>query len=380
MTSTVESATSTMLVNNPLSLSEGGRADEHTVVPMATQLPSPSLPAVTPAQKLVIPEVRVSLLQRIFHLIKIISAVSLLAVGIAALICLQFGVAVSTLSLVLMIAIMLVSFVIVIMVIQDSTPSQVARRMKQQLHQFSQENTRLHQEVNTLASANIELTRQIAELKQLHEQLSDFGNKLETCTGEFDDLISEFKVNLEAFKSLGNRVETIVSPFERLAASLSEVFSKEAVKNMVDAVSALRLEMGTLKTHVDETRAVLQQLQSDARLREQHLLYLEQRKEELESICSTLSASIEQLRSSTSNLQAVESRIVSAVNEDTRRASLASTAVTEHADIPRDPSRDPRGGRGGQSSPSVPLLAIRSTSGRRGVVNYDEQGFPIYDQ
>lgn len=122
MTSPVESATSTVLLSNSLSTSEGYGADKSAVIPIATQLPSPSSPEVATAKKLVIPEVKVSVLQRIFHLIKIISAVSLFAVGIAALICLQFGVAVSTLSLVLMIAIMLVSFVIVIMVIQDSTP------------------------------------------------------------------------------------------------------------------------------------------------------------------------------------------------------------------------------------------------------------------
>ncbi|WP_435890388.1 hypothetical protein [Chlamydia buteonis] len=343
MTSTVESATGPMLLSNSLSNPEGHVEDERTVIPIATQSPSPSSPADATAKKLVIPEVRVSILQRIFHLIKIIAAVSLFAVGIAALICLQFGVAVSTLSLVLMIAIMLVSFVIVIMVIQDSTPSQVTRRMKQQLHQFSQENTRLHQEVDILVSANIELTNQISELKQLHEKLSDFGNKLETCTGEFDELILEFKVNLETFKSVGTRVETMISPFERLAVSLTEIFSKDAVKNIIDAVSALRLEMGILKKHIDESRDVLQQLQSDAQLREQYLLYLEQRKQELESVCLTLSASIEQLRSSTSNLQAVESRIVSAVGEDTRGASLASTIAREHTDVTGEQSSDQHG-------------------------------------
>ncbi|AFS24552.1 IncA family protein [Chlamydia psittaci] len=384
MTSPVESATSTVLLSNSLSTSEGYGADKSAVIPIATQLPSPSSPEVATAKKLVIPEVKVSVLQRIFHLIKIISAVSLFAVGIAALICLQFGVAVSTLSLVLMIAIMLVSFVIVIMVIQDSTPSQVARRMKQQLHQFSQENTRLHQEVDTLVSANRDLANQISELTQLHEQLSDFGNKLETCTGEFDELISEFKVNLEAFKSVGTRVETIISPFERLAESLTGVFSKDAVKNMMDAVSALRVEMGTLKQHVEESRTVLQQLQSDAQLREQHLLYLEQRKQELEAVCSTLSASIEQLRSSTSNLQAVESRIVSAVSEDTRRASLTST--TETADADQGALRDPSGGRYGgwgaqnsyRLSPSVTMSRLEQR-GRR-TIGTDDQGFPIYEQ
>ncbi|AFS20685.1 MULTISPECIES: IncA family protein [Chlamydia] len=382
MTSPVESATSTVLLSNSLSTSEGYGADKSAVIPIATQLPSPSSPEVATAKKLVIPEVKVSVLQRIFHLIKIISAVSLFAVGIAALICLQFGVAVSTLSLVLMIAIMLVSFVIVIMVIQDSTPSQVARRMKQQLHQFSQENTRLHQEVDTLVSANRDLANQISELTQLHEKLSDFGNKLETCTGEFDELISEFKVNLEAFKSVGTRVETIISPFERLAESLTGVFSKDAVKNMVDAVSALRVEMETLKQHVEESRAVLQQLQSDAQLREQHLLYLEQRKQELEAVCSTLSASIEQLRSSTSNLQAVESRIVSAVSEDTRRASLTSTTETADQGALRDPSGDRYGGWGAQSSyrlsPSVTMSRLEQR-GRR-IIGTDDQGFPIYEQ
>ncbi|MEF9520041.1 hypothetical protein SBV45_03970 [Chlamydia crocodili] len=353
---------------------------ETTIVPISTEGTSHSSVAAAAARKLIIPEGRVSVLQKIFHFIKIISAVALFAVGIAALICLQFGIVVSTPSLILMIAIMLVSFVIVIMAIQDSTPSQVARRMKQQIQQFSQENIRLHTEVNTLQAANAELTEQIDQLRQLHTKLSDFGNRLETHTGDFRDLISEFKTSLDDFKTVGSRVETMLSPFERLAQSLQQTFSQESVQHMIASVTALRTSLDGLKDLIKDNTNVLEQLKADAKLREEHIQFLEQRKQELEAACSALTASIADLRASTTNLQAVESRITSSVSHDGDRIET-STATTTTAASPQDSGSQQQGGDqtdGGSQEGGQVGTNERATSGGK-VTGYDEQGFPIQE-
>ncbi|MEF9497096.1 hypothetical protein [Chlamydia sp. 04-14] len=350
-----------------------------TIIPIPTEGPTPSTAAVAAARKLVIPEGRVSVLQKIFHFIKIISAVALFAVGIAALICLQFGIVVSTPSLILMIAIMLVSFVIVIMAIQDSTPSQVARRMKQQIQQFGQENARLHTEVDTLQATNAELTEQIEQLRQLHTRLSDFGDRLETHTGDFRDLIADFKTSLEDFKSVGGRVEDMLSPFEKLAQSLQDTFSQEAVQQMITTVTALRTSLDSFKSLIEENKVILEQLKTDAARREEQIRFLEQRKMELEAACSAITSSISDLRASTTSLQAVESRITSSMGQDGERVET-STATTTTAS-PQESSSQGQGGdqtdggnqEGGQGRTSQRGL------GSSNVTNYDEQGFPIQD-
>ncbi|WP_375793445.1 hypothetical protein O1W69_04940 [Chlamydia sp. 12-01] len=345
----------------------------------STGTPSPSSAAIATAKKLVIPEGKVSILQRIFHFIKIIAAVALFAVGIAALICLQFGIVVSTPSLILMIAIMLVSFVVVIMAIQDSTPSQVARRMKQQIEQFDQENTRLHNEVDTLKATNAELTEQIEQLKQLHAKLSDFGNRLETHTGDFRTLVSEFKTSLDDFKSVGSKVETMLSPFEKLATSLQETFSTESIQQLVTTVTALRATLDGLNDLVKENTVILEQLKTDAKLREEHIQFLEKRKQELEAACSVLTASIADLRVSTTNLQAVEGRITSSIDQEGERVEILSIDTTATSLSSQDSSSRGQGGDRTDSGSQEDGQGGASQQGLGGsnITGYDEQGFPI---
>ncbi|BAE81230.1 inclusion membrane protein [Chlamydia felis Fe/C-56] len=296
-----------------------------------TLVPGHSQTTTTLAKRTPVSE-KGTFLQRALHFMKIISAVALLAVGIAALICLQFGVVVSTSSLILMIAILLVSFIVVIIAIQGSLPSQIARQMKQQVQQLGQENDRLHAEVDTLQQANVELSEQITQLQHLHTKLSDFGDKLETHTGDFRDLIVDFKNSLEGFKSIGDKIENFISPFEKLAKSLHDTFSKEGVQELVVSVGALRDSLGNFKGLIEENKLILAQMKEDAERRKTQIRFLESRKQELEQVCSTLTASIASLRTSTENLKNVEGRITNSIAND-RGASPSSTTVSAETDL-----------------------------------------------
>ncbi|AAP05293.1 inclusion membrane protein IncA [Chlamydia caviae] len=323
--------------------------DNNKIIPISIEAPTSSAAAVG-AKTAIEPEGRSPLLQRICYLVKIIAAIALFVVGIAALVCLYLGSVISTPSLILMLAIMLVSFVIVITAIRDGTPSQVVRHMKQQIQQFGEENTRLHTAVENLKAVNVELSEQINQLKQLHTRLSDFGDRLEANTGDFTALIADFQLSLEEFKSVGTKVETMLSPFEKLAQSLKETFSQEAVQAMMSSVTELRTNLNALKELITENKTVIEQLKADAQLREEQVRFLEKRKQELEEACSTLSHSIATLqesttllKDSTTNLHAVESRLIGVMVQDGAESSTVEEASQDDSAQPQDENQSDAG-------------------------------------
>lgn len=263
-------------------------------LPKSGSLPLPP-PSVTSSTK-----EAVSTLQKVVHTLKVIASVILFLSGITALACWSFGVVSAILPAVVLLVIMVVSYAIVILSIRDSFPAKTAREIQKQVEHFQEENvrfglenSRLHEEVETLLETNRDLTQQVQLLSNLQTQLHLFGSRLAVHTGDFRDLIDDFKLNLGDFKDFGGKITETVASFDQMLASLRGILSQEGVQEITASVSSLRLQTIELESIVSSAQETLNAVKEETEKKKEQVKFLEQKQQELEAACERLSATIQ---------------------------------------------------------------------------------------
>ncbi|WP_348664100.1 hypothetical protein [Chlamydia vaughanii] len=284
-----------------------------------------STPVKSVAKQVALPPLEVSIWQKIMHILKIASALALLVVGTAAVLCLICGAPVPISGAVVMLIILLIAFVIVLLAIQDSTPSRIAKHMQQQINRFEEENTRLHDEVSNLQIVNGDLKARLSQLEELQSKLNDFGNKMEAHTGDLQSLVSEFREGLTEFKDVGSKVRDLVDPFEKLAEALRVTLSQEGIQELANTITALRQESNELKKVVADARFVLADIKREIASKEECIQLLENQKVALEEACAKLKTSIGSLQITTANLVAAEQRLTQSVSGSSESASVVES-------------------------------------------------------